>query len=1082
MEYAELHCLSNFSFLEGASHAEELVQQAALQGLKAITVTDRNTLAGVVRGYAAAKNIDIQYIVGAQLDFQDAPSLVCLPTDLAAYSRLSQLVSLGRRRAPKGQCEIYWADLVERIEGQQIILLAPRKPDAAFIERMTALRDLIGDNLSLGVSNLMRGRDRQRIAVWAVVAREAGVALVAINSVLYHHPSRSRLQDVLVATRHKCTVEELGVRAEPNSERYIKSPEQMARLFRDYPEAIARTVEIAGRCKFSLSEIKYVYPEESRGQSDTPQAELERLTWKGARIRYPNGIPDKVRDQILHELKLIAQLDYPSYFLTVQDIVKFARSKGILCQGRGSAANSAVCYALGVTSVDPACQDVLFERFISAERNEPPDIDIDFGHSRREEVIQYIYNRYGRDRAGLAAVTISFRTKLAVRTVGRALGMSLDTLASIAKTIHWWSKERYSEASLRDAGINPDSPLVRTVVELANQLVGFPRHLSQHPGGFVITNGPLADLVPVENARMADRTIVQWDKDDLDQLGLLKVDILGLGMLTCLDKAFQLVSQHYGRTYNLANIPQDDVATYDMICAADTIGVFQIESRAQMSTLPVMRPRNYYDLVVEVAIIRPGPITGGMVHPYLRRRQGLEKVTYPSEELKSVLGKTMGVLLFQEQAMKLAVVAAGFTPGESDQLRRAMATFRNVGTIHTFEERFITGMVNRGYTQEFAENIFKQIRGFGSYGFPESHAASFALLAYASSWLKCHYPAAFTAAILNSQPMGFYSTSRLIIDAKDHGVEVRDIDVNYSYWDNTLEPASGKHGHALRLGFREIRGFKQEDADRLVEARDGSYSAIREIWRRGKLNKAALTLLAKADAFGSLGLDRRSADWAIRALSDKELPLFDFAETVSPNGNQSIDDIIEEEVALPRMPMGENVIADFRYKGHSNRPHPLKLLRHRLHDHGIVTARDLESIPDGKRVRIAGLVQVRQRPGTASGVIFATLQDESGDSNAIIWPTVFDKYRRETLGSKLMIIEGKVQKRVVVMDGAEQKKIATIHVIADKIENGNEYLGELGDIDIDADFNILSKADEMKSPPRQPKEVLVALPDSRDFR
>jgi error-prone DNA polymerase len=1082
MEYAELHCLSNFSFLEGASHAEELVQQAALQGLKAITVTDRNTLAGVVRGYAAARNADIQYIVGAQLDFQDAPSIVCLPTDLAAYSRLSQLISLGRRRAQKGQCEIYWADLVERIEGQQIILLAPRKPDAAFIARTKALRDLIGDNLSLGVSNLMRGRDRQRIAVWAGVAREAGVALVAINSVLYHAAVRSRLQDVLVATRHKCTVEELGVRAEPNSERYIKSPEQMAKLFRDHPEAIARTVEIANRCKFSLSEIKYVYPEESRGQSDTPMQELERLTWRGARKRYPGGIPDKVRDQILHELKLIAQLDYPSYFLTVQDIVKFARSKGILCQGRGSAANSAVCYTLGVTSVDPACQDVLFERFISAERNEPPDIDIDFAHSRREEVLQYIYTRYGRQRAGLAAVTISFRTKLAIRTVGRAMGMSLDTIASIAKTIHWWSKERYSEASLRDAGINPDSPLVRTVVELANQLVGFPRHLSQHPGGFVITNGPLADLVPVENARMADRTIVQWDKDDLDQLGLLKVDILGLGMLTCLDKAFQLVSQHYGRAYDLANIPQDDTATYDMICAADTIGVFQIESRAQMSTLPVMRPRNYYDLVVEVAIIRPGPITGGMVHPYLRRRQGLEKVTYPSEELKTVLGKTMGVLLFQEQAMKLAVVAAGFTPGESDQLRRAMATFRNVGTIHTFEERFITGMVNRGYKKEFAENIFKQIRGFGSYGFPESHAASFALLAYASSWLKCHYPAAFTAAILNSQPMGFYSTSRLIIDAKDHGVEVRDIDVNYSYWDNTLEPAPGKHGHALRLGFREIRGFKQEDADRLVEARDGGYSAIREIWRRGKLNKTALTLLAKADAFGSLGLDRRSADWAIRALSDKELPLFDFAEAVSPNGNQSIDDIIEEEVNLPRMPMGENVIADYRYNGHSNRPHPLKLLRHRLQSQGIVTARDLESIPDGKRVRIAGLVQVRQRPGTASGVIFATLQDESGDSNAIIWPTVFDKYRRETLGSKLMIIEGKVQKRVVVMDGAEQKTIATIHVIADSIDNGNAYLGELGDIDIDADFNILSKADEMKSPPRQPKEVLVALLDSRDFR
>lgn len=1081
-EYAELHAYSNLTFLEGASHAEEIVLQAAAQGLKAVALTDRNTLAGVVRGYAAAKNSDIQYIVGAQLDFHDAPSLICLPTDLAAYSRLSQLISLGRRRAEKGQCEIYWADLVERIEGQQIILLAPRKPEAAFIERMTALRDLIGDNVSLGVSNLLRGRDRQRIARWADVARDAGIAMVAINSVLYHVSARSRLQDVLVATRHKTTVDELGVRAEPNSERHIKTPQQMAKLFRDYPEAIARTVEIASRCRFSLSEIKYVYPEESRGQSDTPMQELERLTWKGARVRYPGGIPDKVRDQINHELRLITQLDYPSYFLTVQDIVRFARSKGILCQGRGSAANSAVCYALGVTSVDPASQDVLFERFISAERNEPPDIDIDFAHSRREEVLQYIYNRYGRDRAGLAAVTISFRTKLAIRTVGRAMGISLDTIAAIARTIHWWSKERYSEASLRDAGINPDSPLVRTVVELANELVGFPRHLSQHPGGFVITNGPLADLVPIENARMPNRTIVQWDKDDLDQLGLLKVDILGLGMLTCLDKAFQLVQQHYGRAYDLATIPQDDATTYDMICEADTIGVFQIESRAQMATLPVMRPRNYYDLVVEVAIIRPGPITGGMVHPYLRRRQGLEKVTYPNEELKSVLGKTMGVLLFQEQAMKLAVVAAGFTPGEADQLRRAMATFRRVGTIHTLQERFIDGMVNRGYDRPFAENIFKQISGFGEYGFPESHAASFALLAYASSWLKCHYPSAFTAAILNSQPMGFYSTSRLIIDARDHGVEIRDIDVNYSYWDSTLESAPGKHGQALRLGFREIRGFKQEDADKLVEARGDGYSAVRDIWRRAKLNNAALSLLAQADAYGSLGLDRRSADWAIRGLSDAALPLFDFADSAVVNGNISVDDVIEEEVRLPRMTAGENIITDYRYKGHSNRPHPLQLLRHRLQKLGIATSRDLESIADGKRVRVAGLVQVRQRPGTASGVIFATLQDETGDSNAIIWPTVFDKFRRETLGSKLMIIEGKVQKRVVVMDGAEQKKVATIHVVADSIENGNAYLSELGEIDIDADFNILSRADEMKSPPRQPKEVLVALPDSRDFR
>lgn len=1072
-EYAELNCLSNFSFLEGASHAEELVRQAAFLGLKAIAITDRNTLAGVVRAHVAARDSNIQLIVGAQLDFQDGPSAVCLPTDLAAYSRLSQLISLGRRRADKGACEIYWADLIERIEGQQIILLAPRRPNAAFIERMTMLRELIHDSLSLGVSNLMRGRDRQRLSIWAKVAKQVGVALVATNRVLYHVPARSRLQDVLTATRHKCTVEELGIRAEPNSERHIKSPEQMARLFRDFPEALARTVEIASRCTFSLSEIRYVYPEESRGSSATPMEELTRLTWEGAHQRYPNGVPDKVRAQIEHELKLIEQLDYPNYFLTVWDMVRFARSKDILCQGRGSAANSAVCYCLGVTSVNPAEQDTLFERFISAERNEPPDIDIDFAHSRREEVIQYIYNRYGRDRAGLAAVVISFRTKLAIRTVGRALGMSLDTIARIAKTIHWWSKENYSEQSLRDAGINPDSDLVRVTVELANELIGFPRHISQHPGGFVITNGPLGDLVPIENARMADRTVVQWDKDDLDALGLLKIDVLALGMLTCIDKCFQLIEKHYGRKLELATIPQDDKATYDMICKADTYGVFQIESRAQMTMLPRLKPREFYDLVIEVAIVRPGPIVGGMVHPYLKRRQGLEPVTYPSEALKQVLGKTMGVPLFQEQVMRIAMVAAGFTPGEADQLRRAMATFKRTGTIGTFRDRLVNGMRERGYAPSFAEAVFSQIEGFGEYGFPESHAASFALLAYASSWLKCHYPAAFTAAILNSQPMGFYSTSRLIIDAKDHGVEVRDIDVNHSEWDSILEPSSGRYGYALRLGFREIKGFRQEDADRLVEVRGDGYAAVRDVWRRAQLSPAILERLARADAFGSLGLNRREARWTIKGLSDTPLPLFDFAETTAPPGHNlpPAETGIEEEVTLPRMTTGENVIHDYRHKGHSLRPHPMLLLRPRLKAMNIVTSHDLPDLSDGKRVKVAGIVQVRQRPGTASGVIFATIQDETGDAQAIIWPGVFDKFRMETLASKLMIIEGKLQKEGEI-----------IHVVASRIFNANELLGELGKVDLDTDFNVLSRADEMKSPPRQPKEALVALPDSRDFR
>lgn len=1076
-EYAELQCFSNFTFLEGASHAEELVRQAAFVGLKAVAITDRNTLAGIVRAHVAAKHSGIKLIVGARLDFEDGPSAICLPTDMAAYSRLSQLISLGRRRVPKGECQLFWQDLIERIDGQQIILLPPKRPEQPFILRLEALRDLIGDNLSLGVSNLLRGNDRQRIALWAAVARRSGVALIATNEVLYHHPARTRLQDILAATRHHCTVQQLGRKAQSNAERRIKSAAQMAKLFRDNPEALQRTVTVADRCNFSLSEIQYVYPDESRGESATPQAELERLTWLGAHNRYPTVIPPKVKEQVRHELRLIEQLNYPAYFLTVYDIVQFARSEGILCQGRGSAANSAVCFCLGVTSVDPANQDVLFERFISAERAEPPDIDIDFEHSRREEVIQYIYGKYGRERAGIAATVISFRTKLAIRTVGRALGLSTDSIARIAKTIHWWSKERYSEASLRDAGINPDSDLIRTTVELANELVGFPRHISQHVGGFVITNGPLADLVPVENARMIDRTVVQWDKDDLDALGLLKIDVLALGMLTCIAKCFAILKQSYGTDYDLATIPQDDRQTYDMICEADTVGVFQIESRAQMTMLPRLKPRTFYDLVIEVAIVRPGPIVGGMVHPFLKRRMGIEPVSYPSKALEEVLGKTMGVPLFQEQVMRIAMVAAGFSAGEADQLRRAMATFKRTGTIGTFRERLTQGMAERGYDPAFADSIFSQIEGFGEYGFPESHAASFALLAYASSWLKCHYPAAFAAAILNSQPMGFYAPSRLVIDAQNHGVEVRPIDINYSDWDNTLEPAPGRHGYALRLGLRQIRGFREDDALRLVDARHSGYSAIRDIWRRAQLTPPALERLARADAFGSLGLDRRSALWTIKGLSDTPLPLFDYAETAETHASNlpaaATDQ--EPEVSLPRLTTGENVIYDYRETSLSLRPHPLRLLRTQLGPLGIKPAKDLSSTPDGRRVKVAGLVLVRQRPGTASGVIFATLEDETGTVNAIIWPKTFDTYRNAVLGSRLMLVEGKLQREGIV-----------IHVVADRITDATHFLAGLGDIDTEGAFDgILSGADEMKRPPRESKggnRAEISFPGSRDFR
>ncbi|PJI37371.1 error-prone DNA polymerase [Ferrovibrio sp.] len=1081
-EYAELHCFSNFTFLEGASHAEELVQQAASLGLKAIAITDRNTLAGVVRAHTAAKDADIQLIIGAQLDFADAPSVLCLPTDLAAYSRLSQLISLGRRRVPKGECLLYWADFLGRIEGQQVVLLAPERPDPDFIARLQGLHVRIGDDLSLGISNLLRGGDRQRIEIWARIAEQQGVALLAMNDVLYHHPDRARLQDVLAATRHKCTVQQLGLRAESNAECHLKPAGQMAELFRGHPQALARTLDVASRCRFSLSELKYVYPEESKGESATPQAELERLTWLGAQNRFPNGIPPKVRGQIEHELRLVEQLNYAAYFLTVNDIVRFARSEGILCQGRGSAANSVICYCLGVTSVNPESQDLLVERFISAERAEPPDIDIDFEHERREEVIQYIYRKYGRDRAGIAATVISFRTKLALRTVGRALGLSMDAITHIAKTLHWWSKERYSAEALRDAGIDPDSKLIRLTVQLANELVGFPRHISQHVGGFVITNGPLADLVPVENARMADRTVVQWDKDDLEALGLLKVDVLALGMLTCIQKCFGLIERHYGKKYELHTVPQDDEATYDMICEADTIGVFQIESRAQMSMLPRLRPRDLYDLVVEVAIVRPGPIQGNMVHPYLQRRKNPALITYEKEDLRPVLEKTHGVPLFQEQAMRISMVCAGFTAGEADGLRRAMATFKRNGTIGKYRDKLIDGMLANGYSREFAENIFSQLKGFADYGFPESHAASFAILAYVSSWLKCHYPAAFAAAILNAQPMGFYSASRLVIDARDHGVEVRPIDVNYSHWDHRLEPHHGRHGQALRLGFRQIKGFRQDDADRIAAQRGEHYDNLRDLWRRTQLPVAVLEQLARADAFGSFGLDRRSALWTIKGLNDGALPLFDYT-AAQPRGSNAppaaLDDR-EEDASLPRLTTGENVIQDFRANSLSLRPHALALLRPQLRDLGLVTAKDLQTLDVNKRIRIAGLVQVRQRPGTASGVIFATLQDETGDSNIIIWPRVFDAFRREVLGGRMMIVEGRLQRESTV-----------VHVVAERIADGTPYLTGLGEIDWENDFGeMLSPADEVKKPlrdplaarPREIREVMETFPDGRNFR
>ncbi len=788
-QFAELVAATNFSFLRGASHPHEMVEQAAELGLAAIGVADRNTLAGVVRAHTAAKRAGIRLLVGSRLVTTDGFEAVCYPTDRAAYSRLCRLLTAGNRRAEKGKCHFSFEELVAASEGQILITIAPHTITPLLMERLTALAAAAKGRVYLAATFAYRGNERRRLGELAELAVEARTPLVAASDALYHHPTRKPLADVLACIREKCTIPEAGYRLEANAERHLKSGAEMARLFRDHPQAIARTREIAGRITFNLEELRYEYPDEPVPPGKTPQAYLEELAWAHAAPHYPEGIPDKVRALLVKELALIARLDYARYFLTVYDVVRFARSRDILCQGRGSAANSAVCFVLGITSVNPTEVDLLFERFISADRGEPPDIDVDFEHERREEVIQYLYARYGRERAAICATVIHYRPRMAIREVGKALGLKEDVTAGLSGLIWGTGDGDIPEAHIREAGLDPANPELRQAIGLARQLLGFPRHLSQHVGGFVLTRERLDETVPVLNAAMEERTNIEWDKDDIDALGMLKVDVLALGMLTCIRKAFELIERHYGRALTLASVPREDPAVYDMLCRADSVGVFQVESRAQMSMLPRLQPRSFYDLVIEVAIVRPGPIQGDMVHPYLRRRHGTEPVTYPSEALRAVLHKTLGVPLFQEQAMKIAIVAAGFTPDEADKLRRAMATFRHVGTIHTFREKFIAGMVGNGYERAFAERCFGQIEGFGEYGFPESHAASFALLVYVSSWIKQHYPEAFCAAILNSQPMGFYAPAQLVRDAREHGVEVRHPDINHSDWHSTLEPS-----------------------------------------------------------------------------------------------------------------------------------------------------------------------------------------------------------------------------------------------------------------------------------------------------
>ena len=1063
--YAELQAVSNFSFLSGASHAEELVEEAARLGLAALGVADRNTLAGVVRAHVAARRVGLRLLVGARLDLADGLSLLCYPQDRAAWGRLCRLLTLGQRRAAKGGCLLHMADLPAHGEGQLLIALPPARPDAAFEAALARLRRAHDGPLWLAASMLHRGDDRARLARLAALAERAGAPPVATNDVHYHRAERRPLQDVLTAIREHVPVAAAGRRLAANAERHLKSGAEMARLFRGHEDAVARSLEIAGLCRFALDELAYEYPDEPAPPGRTPQQHLEALAWEGAGRRYPDGVPERVSAALRHELALIAELDYAPYFLTVHDIVRFAQGRGILCQGRGSAANSAVCYCLGVTAVDPARIDLLFERFVSRERREPPDIDVDFEHERREEVIQYIYRRYGRSRAGLAATVICYRARSAARDVGKAMGLSEDTAAALAGAIRDMRHEGVSAARLREAGLDPADPLLARTLTLAGELQGFPRHLSQHVGGFVLTRGPLDEIAPIGNAAMPDRTFVEWDKDDLEALGLMKVDVLGLGMLTCIRKAFELLAAHKGLSLTLTSVPGEDAAVYDMLCRADTIGVFQIESRAQMNMLPRLKPRCFYDLVIEVAIVRPGPIQGDMVHPYLRRRDGLEEVVYPApapehgppDELRKVLEKTLGVPLFQEQAMRIAMEAARFTPDEADALRRAMATFRKRGTLSLLKERMVGRMTARGYDPELAARCFRQIEGFGDYGFPESHAASFALLAYVSSWLKCHHPETFACALLNAQPMGFYAPAQIVRDAREHGVRALPADVHASGWDNRLERMADGN-LALRLGLRQIAGMREGDAGRIAAARgERPWPDLAAFRRETGLAPATIETLAAADAFGSLGLDRRRALWQASALAKAPpLPLFEAAGEAGEGA--------EPEAALPAMGPGEQVIEDYRTLRLSLKAHPLSFLRARLGRAGVAPAAALARAGDGARLAAAGLVLVRQRPGSARGVIFMTLEDETGVVNIVVWPQVLEAFRRAVLGARLALVRGRIQRAGEI-----------VHLVAERLEDRTGWLDLLGD------GALRPPPARAAPPPRHPRHER-AIPRSRDFR
>ncbi len=1081
--YAELQAISNFSFLRGASHAEELVRRALELGIAAIGIADHNTLSGAVRAHIAAKAAGLRLLPGARLDLVCGLSLLCYPRDRPAWGRLCRLLTVGQRRATKGNCTLTLDDAIAHADGQVLIALPPNRIDEDFGTTLAELRRRHDAPLYLAAHMLYRGDDQNRLNRLATLAGRHGVPLVATNDVHYHQPERRPLQDVLTAIRGRSTVAGAGWRLAANAERHLKSGAEMARLFRGHGHAVERTLEVVRLCDFSLDELAYEYPDEPVPHDTTPQRHLESLTWAGAAHRYPAGPPAKVRDALARELRLIDELGYAPYFLTVHDLVRFAKNQGILCQGRGSAANSAVCFCLGITAVDPARIDLLFERFVSRERHEPPDIDVDFEHERREEVIQYIYRRYGRERAGLAATVISYRGRSAARDVGKAMGLSEDTTTALAGALRDMHHDTWREAArrLREAGLDPDDPLLRRTVTLVGTLIGFPRHLSQHVGGFVLTRGPLEEIVPIGNGAMKDRTFIEWDRDDLQALGLMKVDVLGLGMLTCIRKAFELLARHKGLNQTLVSVPRHDPEVYDMLCRADTVGVFQIESRAQMAMLPRLKPRCFYDLVIEVALVRPGPIQGDMVHPYLRRRDGLETVVYPApapehgppDELRRVLGKTLGVPLFQEQAMQVAMVAAQFTPDEANALRRAMATFRRHGTLGRMKGKMVGRMVERGYDPELAERCFRQIEGFGDYGFPESHAASFALLVWVSSWLKCHHPETFACALLNSQPMGFYAPAQIVRNAREHGVEVRPIDVNASEWDSTLESATsdarGGH-HALRLGLRQIVGLGKQDADRLVKARQRPYPDVITLRRQAGIPVSAIETLAAADAFGSMGLDRRQALWEARALTKAPpLPLFEAAG----EGREER----EPAVSLPAMAASAQVVEDYRALRLSLKAHLVAFLRERLTARGALPAEAVANARNGDQMAAAGIILVRQRPGSAKGVLFMTLEDETGTANVVIWPNTLEKYRPVALGGRLVMVRGRIQRAGEV-----------VHLVARHLEDLTQWLDLLAcdRVPVQPSPDCSGTYPQRKKPPvaptsRHPRNQHV-IPRSRDFR